>query len=816
MTYVRAFSTTINSGPQINVANTNALKSVRINSSIKPGMVARVGNISKFRWDPNATGFDSTSIIVPSDGSLGRWILETDPSLLISDLKTFSNPGTNQITITINGHTNLGDGGGGTFFWDPTSSDADNNGTIIQVTGINTGRWKRQYSGEIDARWFGIFPDNTSLATTNTSRLNALFATYAGTTGAAFVFPHGVYNFNGPLTIDRLNGARIRGDGDGTTIWQYNGTGTTPAHIDFVHFSRSNSCRLDDITFYGQPLSGTVGGVSGGISPVDYIFHLTSNGNTGTAARNTIINCRFQGGAIAGLFIGSTDGADINLDTNSFWRCQIVNNDGYGILLSDNNTNNTTFDDCSLGVNGDFGAVITKFPRGTIFRNTQASVNGILVNGHRYTYRLDNTFGSDFTVEHQVWELQQSGGVGDGMISVSAGSGGVFPDGNIILRDHIVTNNNPNGTVIIDAQGPCHYILDNVRIAGNGVDGYCNFNPPSAAPTYGDRWLETRGVTLYDGATLNVRTAGTNPMRWDGSGVVTKTNITDNFPTAPARIIVTNSDVSNTAAIAGSKINPNFGNQDLVAAHGTLSNAFLINGGINNIDQVWALIRGSTTSQTADILQIDTGGASKVKITAAGELGLNLTHAPLYFGGLPGSEDLYATGWLGIAPSSRSSSNFALASNGGDLIVNAPGGVSNQISISCGNNNLFNFKYSTSSAAFQTGVTNPIIKQDDKTTNGGTGNNLTIQAQNETGTTSVGGDLILVSGTGTSTHGSIKLQINATNRIQANGTGLGFFAASPIAKPTVTGTLTDLTSAGALKHLLTALANLGLITDSSS
>ena len=50
-------------------------------------------------------------------------------------------------------------------------------------------------------------------------------------------------------------------------------------------------------------------------------------------------------------------------------------------------------------------------------------------------------------------------------------------------------------------------------------------------------------------------------------------------------------------------------------------------------------------------------------------------------------------------------------------------------------------------------------------------------------------------------------------KVQVNGTGVGFHAASPIAKPTVTGSRG---SNAALASLLTALASYGLITDSSS
>lgn len=57
------------------------------------------------------------------------------------------------------------------------------------------------------------------------------------------------------------------------------------------------------------------------------------------------------------------------------------------------------------------------------------------------------------------------------------------------------------------------------------------------------------------------------------------------------------------------------------------------------------------------------------------------------------------------------------------------------------------------------------------------------------------------------------LQTNGTNQIQGNATGLGFFAGAPVAKPTVTGAKGG---NAALTSLLAALANLGLITDSTT
>lgn len=78
------------------------------------------------------------------------------------------------------------------------------------------------------------------------------------------------------------------------------------------------------------------------------------------------------------------------------------------------------------------------------------------------------------------------------------------------------------------------------------------------------------------------------------------------------------------------------------------------------------------------------------------------------------------------------------------------------------------------------------LTQADKTTNAGTGAPLTIQAQNETGTTSVGGALILASGSGTSTHGSILLKPGGTTSVTATSSLLS--STNPIAIGTTPAT----------------------------
>lgn len=69
----------------------------------------------------------------------------------------------------------------------------------------------------------------------------------------------------------------------------------------------------------------------------------------------------------------------------------------------------------------------------------------------------------------------------------------------------------------------------------------------------------------------------------------------------------------------------------------------------------------------------------------------------------------------------------------------------------------------------------------DKTTNGATGVATTIKGQNETGTTSVGGDLVMTSGTGTSQGGNFYLQVGGTTYLHSSAAS-GFVQ---VLKPTV-------------------------------
>lgn len=62
-------------------------------------------------------------------------------ALTVAELRTMAGPAPARVRVL--GYYAANDGGGGLFYWDAASSAADNGGTVIQPTGVASGRWIR-------------------------------------------------------------------------------------------------------------------------------------------------------------------------------------------------------------------------------------------------------------------------------------------------------------------------------------------------------------------------------------------------------------------------------------------------------------------------------------------------------------------------------------------------------------------------------------------------------------------------------------------------------------------------------------------------
>jgi hypothetical protein len=79
----------------------------------------------------------------------------------VAALRLLGSAITDNDSITVLGYYAEGDGGGGTFYWDATSTATDNGGTIFKAA-PTTGRWLRVYSGAVSVKWFGVIGDGVT------------------------------------------------------------------------------------------------------------------------------------------------------------------------------------------------------------------------------------------------------------------------------------------------------------------------------------------------------------------------------------------------------------------------------------------------------------------------------------------------------------------------------------------------------------------------------------------------------------------------------------------------------------------------------
>jgi hypothetical protein len=128
-------------------------------------------------------------LLVMQDGKSRKTTISDIPSSNVADnidALRLSNGASGSLNVL--GYHSEGDGGGGQFYWDSESIEADNGGTIIQATGVATGRWKRVYSGALNLKWFGAIGDGVTddatafgnaVSASNNNKLIAPAGTYA-------------------------------------------------------------------------------------------------------------------------------------------------------------------------------------------------------------------------------------------------------------------------------------------------------------------------------------------------------------------------------------------------------------------------------------------------------------------------------------------------------------------------------------------------------------------------------------------------------------------------------------------------------------
>ena len=120
----------------------------------------------------------------------------------------------NKQVVNVLGCYSVGDGGGGVFYWDSTSSATETIGTIVRPTAIDVsaqGRWKRIYEGPLNVKWFGAKGDGT---TDDTAAFHAAITIVAANGGGQVDCPFGrAERYAVNLVIANQRGVHINGTG---------------------------------------------------------------------------------------------------------------------------------------------------------------------------------------------------------------------------------------------------------------------------------------------------------------------------------------------------------------------------------------------------------------------------------------------------------------------------------------------------------------------------------------------------------------------------------------------------------------------------
>lgn len=199
--------------------------------------VASLASCIDGETEPGPKEADITSALT---GTTFKWV---DTMLNLIALPTNPpNPGAPpEQVLVLQGYVTPHDGGGGVFVWDPTSTAADNAGTIIRpndrAAGV-AGRWRRQFSGALNVRWFGAQGNNIN---TDHININLAIAATAATGGGEVHIPPGIYKTTGPIVIN-LPSVRLTGAGASTRIRPVGGLNTIELN------SNTTNCRFVEIS----------------------------------------------------------------------------------------------------------------------------------------------------------------------------------------------------------------------------------------------------------------------------------------------------------------------------------------------------------------------------------------------------------------------------------------------------------------------------------------------------------------------------------------------------------------------------------------
>ncbi len=170
-------------------------------------------------------------------------------------------PVSDNCIATLTGYFYIGDGGGGTFYWDPECEDAPDNGIIVKPNDCEKGRFIRICEENVrNVKWFGATGGGTS---DDTKAIQAAVDSLPANGGTVY-FPGGDYLIKNTIKIgdgnaddvkSTKNGIKLVGEGAGFGVW----SSSVPTIITFKgidkHVIEINGL-ISDVTVEGLHING--------------------------------------------------------------------------------------------------------------------------------------------------------------------------------------------------------------------------------------------------------------------------------------------------------------------------------------------------------------------------------------------------------------------------------------------------------------------------------------------------------------------------------------------------------------------------------